>query len=362
MKLIYPDFYKRFRCLAGDCPDTCCAQWEVVIDEDTLETYNALSDELGARIRATITELGGDLCFATVDGRCPHLTEDKLCALLLATNGDETILCKTCREHPRFFEEYGDTREVTLSLSCPAAARLLLEREAPITFLTETAAEPSEPLCGADAALDQALRRARDTALALLQNRLRPVGDRLALLLLLGTQVQRLVDDGRLYRLPRLLNRFERTNEQERMLLRLRRLRKRDASFFPAWLLLSNMEHLTGDFPALAARTPRTVLPHHSFDREYAIELEHLAVYFLFRWFRKALNDDAVLARAGECVFHVLAIRQLWLASGRNSHEDFLTLCGLYSKEVEHSEDNLAMLHRALKRGTLRWQTLAAML
>lgn len=32
---------------------------------------------------------------------------------------------------PRFYEEYGATRELTLSASCPAAARLLLAHEGP---------------------------------------------------------------------------------------------------------------------------------------------------------------------------------------------------------------------------------------
>lgn len=39
----------------------------------------------------------------------------------------EDVLSVTCREHPRFWEEYGARRETCLSISCPEAARLLLE-------------------------------------------------------------------------------------------------------------------------------------------------------------------------------------------------------------------------------------------
>ena len=35
MRVTVPDFYERFRCLAGKCPHTCCEKWEVVIDEDS---------------------------------------------------------------------------------------------------------------------------------------------------------------------------------------------------------------------------------------------------------------------------------------------------------------------------------------
>ena len=28
-----PDYYKEFSCIAADCEDTCCAGWQIVIDE-----------------------------------------------------------------------------------------------------------------------------------------------------------------------------------------------------------------------------------------------------------------------------------------------------------------------------------------
>ena len=37
MKIIVPDYYKDFKCLAGDCKHSCCIGWEVDIDADTLE-------------------------------------------------------------------------------------------------------------------------------------------------------------------------------------------------------------------------------------------------------------------------------------------------------------------------------------
>ena len=35
MHIEYPEYYNKFHCLAGDCPDTCCKDWEVDVDEDT---------------------------------------------------------------------------------------------------------------------------------------------------------------------------------------------------------------------------------------------------------------------------------------------------------------------------------------
>ena len=36
-------------------------------------------------------------------------------------------MCRTCRIYPRHQESYGDLAEVSLSLSCPEAARLVLD-------------------------------------------------------------------------------------------------------------------------------------------------------------------------------------------------------------------------------------------
>ena len=32
MRYLKPHFYDQFVCTAGDCPDTCCAGWQIVIE------------------------------------------------------------------------------------------------------------------------------------------------------------------------------------------------------------------------------------------------------------------------------------------------------------------------------------------
>ena len=34
-----PHYYNRFQCMAGSCPDTCCAGWEIAIDPKSLKKY-----------------------------------------------------------------------------------------------------------------------------------------------------------------------------------------------------------------------------------------------------------------------------------------------------------------------------------
>lgn len=39
MQYTFPNYYKEFSCIAGACPDTCCAGWQIVIDDQTLKKY-----------------------------------------------------------------------------------------------------------------------------------------------------------------------------------------------------------------------------------------------------------------------------------------------------------------------------------
>ena len=54
MRYLKPDFYDEFSCLAGACPKTCCAGWQIVIDETSLDKYEGLSGPFGNRIRNSI--------------------------------------------------------------------------------------------------------------------------------------------------------------------------------------------------------------------------------------------------------------------------------------------------------------------
>ena len=133
MRVIVPDYYEDFRCLAGKCPHTCCEKWEVVIDEDSAAFYKTVPGLLGDKLRTVLKrDEDGDLCFPLNGGRCPFLDSENLCEIHKTLGEEATSV--TCREHPRFTEDYGPFREVTLSASCPAANALLLGSREPLTF------------------------------------------------------------------------------------------------------------------------------------------------------------------------------------------------------------------------------------
>ncbi|MBQ8372290.1 MAG: flagellin lysine-N-methylase [Clostridia bacterium] len=135
MKLIKPIYVSLFHCKAGECNDTCCADWEVDIDEKTLNNYRSLPGDLGDELRRNI-------CYDTTphfslcdDGRCPFLDASGLCRII-STLGDGWI-CDICREHPRYYNRLGDTIECGIGLACEAAAELILSCELPLRFVSE---------------------------------------------------------------------------------------------------------------------------------------------------------------------------------------------------------------------------------
>ncbi len=124
MKLIVPDYYKDFRCIAEHCRHNCCIGWEIDIDEDTLEMYENVPGEFGERLRDGISHVETP-CFKLGEGeRCVFLNERGLCDIIL--NLGENALCDICTDHPRFRNFFADRTEMGLGLCCEEACRLVL--------------------------------------------------------------------------------------------------------------------------------------------------------------------------------------------------------------------------------------------
>jgi lysine-N-methylase len=138
--------YENFKCLASDCPDTCCAGWTVAIDDDSYAKYISenCDKEFSKKISKNLIKCRDGYCAKLKKNRCAFLTSDNLCELYI--NFGENSLSKVCKNHPRFINDYGALREINFSLSCPLACTLLLkEKDLKITTKEETfAITPNE--------------------------------------------------------------------------------------------------------------------------------------------------------------------------------------------------------------------------
>ena len=323
MRTRTPDYYGEFRCLAGACPHSCCVGWEVVIDEDTALRYFQEPGPLGERLRAAIqVDEEGEFCFPLRGGRCPFLDEKALCEIHRQLGEEATSA--TCREHPRFTEDYGPLREISLAASCPAAAGLLLGSREPLTFReTETAGEdePGDPWL-------EPLLAVRSRMFALLRDWRRPLNQRLWDLLALAEDAQDLLDEDRTEGLPALAAGW--TPREVGVPVS-------GPGLFPAGLrFLASLEALEPDWRGLL-RAAETAEPA---DTDPML-LERIAAYFLFRYGLKAVNDGDLLSRTALCAFAVLTAGRLAAVCGLPE------ALGRFSREMEHDQDNLAAFQRA---------------
>lgn len=324
MELRVPNYYSDFHCLAGACPHSCCIGWEVVIDSETAAAYRAQPGPFGDKLRRSMREEDGEASFALDAGdRCPFLDGENLCRIHRLLGAEKTS--RVCREHPRFLEDYGTLQEISLCASCPAVNRLLLGSEAPLTFRVTCSQERGEP---ADPWLEHLLI-CRERTFAILQDRSRPLYERLTEMLLLADSAQALLDLDAAEELPELCREWRNPTLPE----------VTGTGLFPeGWAFLEGLEILGEDWRDLLQRAKAT---HATAEFCPDWMLERIVAYFLFRYFLKAVGDGDLLSRVELSVFSAAVLGRLGVLVGL---EEALRL---WCREIEHCEENLDALQTA---------------
>ena len=92
MLYVWPDYYGKFKCIADRCEATCCAGWQIVIDEEALERYESGDSDYGAILRDRIDWEEG-VFHQDCRKRCAFLKEDNLCEICKDKNRLSEILC-----------------------------------------------------------------------------------------------------------------------------------------------------------------------------------------------------------------------------------------------------------------------------
>lgn len=339
MKLTFPDYYKKFICIADKCTDTCCAGWDVVIDGESLENYANLGGEYGKKIRGLVTLDGdGDSIFAARNGRCPFLLENGLCDMYI--NIGHGNLCRTCRVFPRFTNAFGARAETGLSLSCPEAARLIFESENPVTFETEEtdgAIIPSD----FDAELYFTLLKARKTAINILQSRKFSAKERVCAFLRYCEAVQEYINEYEYGGIDGLCADGFLNEHTEFSPARAKRALK---GIFAAF---DSAEFINPDYYAKLKAAQSVDMQGFSAPDT---GLEHLAVYFVYRYFITAAYDGKLFEKAALAAACTAVILRLWASENALTKEQRTEIAQKFSKEIEHSAMNMQLLTRAIKK------------
>ena len=349
----YPKYVEVFKCIGGECPDSCCIGWEVDIDEETYYYYRTVQGDFGKRLEASICEEDGERFFPLVEKkRCPFLNDRNLCDIY--TNLGEEHLCTVCTEYPRYYEVVGDYEQIDMSLSCMEYGRIYFGDTESVKYIKKDDGFGGD---GLSKRLSRRLERVtelRDDTIRFIENY-----D---------------VEDGSLKEFFREVSDFMKNKAHS---LRLNCYKSiaaygwvygtdRDEKDVVSELnrQMASLEILDERWNAVLSDTEESLKSWaeseqffaESFSRSSYYLFKKLMTYFVFRYtieayFDKNANFDIGLIEKSVLYIYVMFVNEYRKKSsgtnGISADEDrllMIDLAHIYSREVEHSDDNLIIL------------------
>lgn len=326
MKHFYPDYYKKFKCIAAECPDSCCKDWDVVVDDESQAFYETVTDSFGKKLKSlTAVDGDGDRIFVSQNSKCPFWNNQGLCDIYI--NLGEEHLCSTCRSFPRISQDYTAFCEHMLSFACPEAARLMLEADKDFCYQTVIC-----PYKGVDYSVDMMnfLLKARKSTFEILNNLTLPFAERLRKILAFNVEIQNRLDnenyvpfDFSQFITPPVIT------------------HKSDCSFI--FDLHKRLDIMSKNWLSLLENAASHAYCGKISDR-YDKYFSALAKYYIFRYYLIAIDSFNVLSAIKRivCAYTVIG-HMLSSAKDLTANQQILVI-QRYSKEVEHSYENSELL------------------
>lgn len=307
--MIVPNYYEKFACIGGKCKNNCCkGGWEIEVDEGAMERFGRIGGEFGEKVMSSIDE---DCVFIHKNGSCPLLTEDGWCEMAL--RGEE--LCIICDEYPRFTEYYGDCCERGISLSCEAAADIILGNQEKTEICGDSGVCDDELFC--------LLYNTRKQIFEMLQNRTMDVYKRIRLVIDYGKALQECINN----------------NEYCEFSYTAKDTMTDEDDCTDILDFLGTLDALNDGWRDIL-RKGITNEQNGAVHIAEQVEVEQLAVYFVYRYFLKGAFDCDALSKLLFMAVSVMAIVSLAAVCG-NIRES----ARLYSIEVEHNEENVEAVY-----------------
>ena len=382
----YPNYYKKFNCIADKCPDTCCGKWQIVIDDESIEKYQEYDGEYRPELHRKVNWKEGVFRHGR-SGKCAFLREDMLCDMYIHIGKDS--LCTTCREYPRHTEEFENVREISLSLSCPEVARILMNITDKVTFVTEEDDE-DEAFDDFDYFLYSNLEDIREEMLHVIQDRSVDIRSRIERVLQIGASAQRHYDEGDLVMWdeceeqdkPQIHGEHEEyvllqkqamfliedlellyddwedvlVESQELLFGQGERVFEEKKKRFEKWwgdhggasCCQTQPQQKVDETENIAARCRFEDMVDCGAGLRMTMEIftEQIIVYFISIYLLGAVYDGNIAGKVNACVGHSVELYMLlmarWIKNGENlSTDDLIELSYRYSREIEHSDENL---------------------
>lgn len=436
MKVRVPNYFNEFKCIASECEDTCCAGWEIVIDDETHKRYENVEGEFGEILRSKIVKSDGENIFLLNKGNCSFLNEKKMCEIYI--NLGEDYLCYTCQQFPRYTEEFLDLKEVGLSLSCPEAARIILRKAENTTFnLSEedncenemqeeleydlslsceninssnctlgecsnskdnenresfNLSESENRQCldlknsediegnnsevdsftededyfdeGIDAEVLSEFLECRNIVFNIIERNDLDLGTKAALALEFVKEVQNKIDLGDMDEIPELMEEYRDENFINTLIKELESYKGKESikhkNLCEYLKIYKSIKHINSNDPLGLEKALKYfegneefyLRKHKEFNEYYKENLykfKNILVYFIFRYFMKAIFDYDVSAKIKLAIISTLMIKELAVVrfidnNNEFTEEDMVEVSRIYSKDIEHSDENIENL------------------
>lgn len=436
MKVRVPNYFNEFKCIASECEDTCCAGWEIVIDDETHKRYENVEGEFGEILRSKIVKSDGENIFLLNNGNCSFLNEKKMCEIYI--NLGENHLCYTCQQFPRYTEEFLDLKEVGLSLSCPEAARIILRKAENTTFnlseedkcesktqkeleydlslsceninssnctlgecsnskdnenresfnLSESEnrqcldLKNSEDIEGNNSEVDSLTEdedyfdegideevlseflECRNIVFNIIERNDLDLGTKAALALEFVKEVQNKIDLGDMDEIPELMEEYRDENFINTLIKELESYKGKESikhkNLCEYLKVYKKIKHINSNDPLGLEKALKYfegneefyLRKHKEFNEYYKENLykfKNILVYFIFRYFMKAIFDYDVSAKIKLAIISTLMIKELAVVrfidnNNEFTEEDMVEVSRIYSKDIEHSDENIENL------------------
>ena len=356
MKYVFTDFFDEFECVGGICPDTCCAGWNVSIDNATMQKYCGLDETQKNWICSCIKEVvvedkPQNMIKMKEDGRCPFLNDRNLCDIYLQVSPD--ALSHVCQTYPRKIVSYYDVILITVCVSCPEAARIVLKKKEPIAF--EYAEDDSiADTNGADWLLYNELINGLVITTDILQNRSYAIWERVYLVLEMTYQIQKHIEEGDLANLRKDIECYKSANWCNE---KVGNIHNAGGRVVGCWNVVYDIMERIEKTKNINAKRKAFLLKYKILEKteenayyewlnrfkeiEEETEFENLAVEFVFEYYMDALQGKNLFSNVIKMVLLLVLIRAYevlhYNAHGELTEDNKIELVSKISRVMEHT-------------------------
>lgn len=143
-------YYDQFKCMADQCPFSCCQQWKIGVDERTYEkwegkTVKGNNEKTPVSLCSCVKEIDeGKVISLNKEKNCPFLNENKLCHIVLEHGED--YLSETCTTFPRQINRFNDRIEYSLDACCPVVIDIMRDYKEKNSFMSKVPSNKKEDM------------------------------------------------------------------------------------------------------------------------------------------------------------------------------------------------------------------------